>query len=293
MPTSASPNLIRRFLAWYMSYPPFDPYAEFSFSADFSAARDYLRALSPLDDGSRVTIQHLLVACLARTYAAHPFANAAISRRGEITRFDQVGVVMPVDLGGERETGVFIVERAQSLALRELASITRRGVAGERRSALPSHPLFARITPLLARLPRPLFNGALDAVDAVIGLAPPLERAVRRRFPLTAIVSNVGAKIPLPHGALSRAAGYSPPSRFFNIGTLLGVFPVQEEVVPLRDRSAGVGVKPMLPCSYVFDHRLFDGVKAGRLLGHFIGLLADPAAELGEDGTRPGPERVG
>jgi pyruvate/2-oxoglutarate dehydrogenase complex dihydrolipoamide acyltransferase (E2) component len=78
-----------------------------------------------------------------------------------------------------------------------------------------------------------------------------------------------------------------------HIGTLLGVFPVQDEAVPMPGTPAGVGVKPMLPCSYVFDHRLFDGVKAGQILGDFIRILRDPAAELGADGSRLGPERVG
>ena len=45
----------------------------------------------------------------------------------------------------------------------------------------------------------------------------------------------------------------------------------------------------MLPLVLVFDHRLFDGVIAGRLLAHLAGMLRDPEATFGVDGTRIGP----
>ena len=44
----------------------------------------------------------------------------------------------------------------------------------------------------------------------------------------------------------------------------------------------------MLPMMLLFDHRLIDGVMAGRLAKTFGELLRDPGAAFGPDGGRIG-----
>jgi len=286
-------NLIRRFLTWYMAYPPYNPYASLSFSANFQPMRDYLAKLNAAEtdgDSGHVTVQHVVVACLARTYAEFPVANAAISRGGQTLRFPQVGVVMPVTLNGASrgETGAVIVEEAQRLSLRELARMTRKRVRSER-SNTPDDPVFATLAPTAARIPRWLFNGLLSAGDALFRLGP-LETLIRSQFPLTVVVSNVGSSVPMPEGAMIHGAGFTPPRRFISIGSLLGVMPVQNEVVPV---AGSPEVRPMLPMTYVFDHRLFDGVKAGVIIARFCQMLSDPESALGNHGLRGGPSHVG
>lgn len=273
-----------------MSYPPFNPYASFSFGTDFTAAREYLAGLPPLEGGGRVTVQHLLVASLARTYAEFPMANAAVSRGGDIVRYPHVGVTMPVDLGDRSrgETGAVIVEKAETMSLVELAVNARKHVNSER-SETPDDPIFARLAPVLERVPTPVLNGLLSTADALTRL-PFVEQALRSRFPLTCVVSNVGSSVALPGGTISRAAGFSPPARFISIGSLLGVFPVQDEVLALDGEAR---VRPVLPCTYVFDHRLFDGVKAGTIMARFIEILGAPGTQFGPDGQTEGPSHVG
>ncbi len=43
-------------------------------------------------------------------------------------------------------------------------------------------------------------------------------------------------------------------------------------------------VRRMLPLLYVFDHRLFDGVLAGKILTRVFDVLQDPAAHFGPEG---------
>ena len=57
--------------------------------------------------------------------------------------------------------------------------------------------------------------------------------------------------------------------------------PVQDEVIPVDGRPE---VRPVLPVILVFDHRLFDGVMASRLLTRFASMLQDPASVFGPDG---------
>ena len=42
----------------------------------------------------------------------------------------------------------------------------------------------------------------------------------------------------------------------------------------------------MLPVTLVFDHRLFDGVMASKLVHRFTCMLLDPEAVFGADGRQ-------
>jgi hypothetical protein len=283
MPESRRLSLTRRFVLWLFEYPPFSPYVSVSVVIDAGPSRVYLESLKRL--GSRVTVQHLLAAAIGRTYGEHPSANAAVIG-GRIMRFDDVGVAMPIDLSDRDvgfETGMVFLERANTRALTDLAAGTRRTVEGER-SGVRENRLFRTLIPLAERLPTFAFHRVLDGVDR-IAQVPVVARALRKEVPVTVVLTNPGAAIPLPKGGLVRGGAISLPERVVPIGTLFGVSPMQDEVLVVDGVPT---VRPVFPVMFVFDHRLFDGVLAGRILTRLVEILQNPAAVFGADGTRIG-----
>ncbi len=282
-------SITRKFMLWYWRHPPFSPYVTVHVSIDVGEAIGYLDRLNAAP-GPRVTMQHLVTAAIARSYAAFPYANATVSGR-QVLRYPHVGAAMPMDLPDEptgHELGFLLVREAETLSLRELGERTRTRVDRERReSAFRSLRRLAYRA--IDRTPSLALAGALRSVDLACKV-PAISRAVHAQYPLTILVSNVGAALGAPSGALVRGGSITLPNRFFSVGSVLGVFPIQEEV---RAVGGVPAVRPTLPVSYVFDHRLFDGVAAGRVLTRFGEILADPSAELGSDGGRPGPPCVG
>ena len=279
---SDKPGLSRKFLLWFLRYPPFTPYVSVSCAIDLTEMCAYLARLNADGDAPRVSLQHLVSAALARTYRAFPMANATVIGQ-RIVRHEHVGVVMPVNLLGrgseQLETGLVLVERAEELSLRELAAKTRRRVDAER--AAKPHNLFLRAAmPIAQRIPQSVLHGFLDAADFAVRL-PWLGRRLHDKMPATTCVSNAGAAVPLPAGTVTRAVAFSPPDRLLAIGSVLAVFPAQDEVIAIDGEAV---VRPMLPLGYTFDHRLFDGVMSGRILGHMAELLTNPEGTFGPTG---------
>lgn len=276
-------SLTRRFVLWLFAYPPFSPYVSVSFVVDARAAKAYQRALR--ERGHAVTLQHILAAAIGRTYATHRAANAAVLG-GRIERFDDVGVAMPIDLsnaGSAFETGMIFLERADTRSLVELSEEGKRTVDGER-AGRRENRAFRLLIPLAERLPSSMFHAALDVADRVARV-PVIGRALRRELPVTVVLTNPGATLPLPSGGFLRGGAFSLPERVLPIGTLFGVSPIQDEV--LAEDGAPV-VRPVFPMIFVFDHRLFDGVYAGKILTRLVEILQNPAATFGDDGERVG-----
>ena len=99
--------------------------------------------------------------------------------------------------------------------------------------------------------------------------------------PVTTGLTNPGASLGGEEGVLVRGGAVHLPNRLVHVGTFWGISPIQDEVIPVDGVPA---VRPMLPVLLVFDHRLVDGVLAGRLLKTFVGILRHPEAVFGADG---------
>lgn len=279
-------SIVRRFLLWWFSWPV-NPYVSANVAQDFTPALDYFDQLS--DEPRRITVNHLLAGAVARTLLDYPEANARI-RQGRIVRQEHVGMAMPVDLlrhGQARgqELALAIVERVDTLTLRQIAERTDRTVDQERKGMAGN--AFIRIMSRVGeQAPGPVIDGALET----------MQRSMRHRqvaslfdrmLPVTTALTNPGATFRPGRGQLFRGGAIQIPERLVHVGTVWGVSAVQDEVVALDGQPA---VRPMLPLLLVFDHRLVDGVKASRMLMRFGEILSDPAAEFGEQGHRP-PQR--
>jgi len=276
-------SITRKFLLWYFRYPPYNPYVTVHCAVDATPLLAYVEAING-GAGPRVTLQHLVTAAVARTYREHPKVNASVIGP-RVVRHDSVGVAMPVDLvddDGSADLGLVIVDHAETLSLRELAARTRSHVERERGTSkgFSWSRLGYRV---LDRAPTRLLNGGLNVAGRLARLGPIAHR-LHQRFPVSVVVSNVGAAVDVPPGVMVRGGSLALPNRLVEIGSVLGVFPVNDEVLAIDGEPT---VRPVMPFSFIWDHRLFDGVVAGRMLTRLTEILADPAAVFGDRGDRP------
>ena len=283
-PPDPARSAVRRFLLWWMGHPA-NPYVCVNAAIDFAPARAYIAALRTQDAAPPVTVQHLLAAAIAQTYKKFPSINARIIG-DRIRRIERVGIAMPVNLlghqGGEaRELSMAVVEDLDQMTLRQVAQACTRTVKAERAGSA-QNPLVRWLLPAVGALPLPLVFGGLHVVGAV-SRHPLLAHRLFQLAPVTTALTNPGAAFGQVPGMLFRGGSIAVPTRMGHVGSLWGVAPVQDEAVALDGQ---VVVRPMLPVLYCFDHRLVDGVMAGRILVHFGRLLATPAAAFGADGNQ-------
>jgi pyruvate/2-oxoglutarate dehydrogenase complex dihydrolipoamide acyltransferase (E2) component len=281
-------SVARKALLWWFRWPG-NPYVSVSVTLDFTQIRAYLAQVNGgrAQGAPPVSVHHWVVGAVTRLLVEFPMANARIVG-GSIYRQPHVGVAMPVNLLDQArpnengETALTIVERAEGMSLREVAGASRRMVEAER-SGRSAHPLVRAVTETAKRLPYGVLSAGLSVLERVSS-APLIRDVAQRLIPMTTAVSNVGAALAMPPGALLRAAATELPQRLLHIGTLWGVSGVQDEVFAVEGVPT---VRPALPIILIFDHRLIDGVLAGRILLRLSEIAQDPAVVFGPDGSWP------
>lgn len=278
-------SVIRDFTSWWFA-PPASPWFSVSFDVEMARARRFLDEVNAaLVDGPRVSVNHLVVGAIAQGLADTPDANAHLIG-GEVYRNPHVGVAMPVNLlghreGRRRELGIAVVDEAETLSLRELAARSREVVAREREGDVDN--AFVRTAlEVVERIPRPLMNLGLELLDVAMQ-RPAVARRLHPLLPVTTGVTNPGSVFTDHEGVVMRGGAMSVPHRLVHVGTVWGMGPVMDGVVAVDGRPE---VRPVLPMTLTFDHRLIDGVKAGRLLMKVSAHLRDPAATFGPTGER-------
>lgn len=285
---------VRRGLLWWLR-PPANPYVSLNVAYDFTAARTYLAGLRA---DPPVTVQHLLVACLGRLLREFPEANARVVG-GRIIPIEGVNVGVPVNLlghpGGRTglELSLVLIEGADGASLLDLSRAATAAVGDERRGRSSRWTVRQAIRAADLAPPGVLERG-LGLLDRLASTPAGADLAFRL-FPMSTGLTNLGSEFGrgtlLGEGVLFRGAAFDLPTRLVHLGTLWGASGLQDEVVAIDGRSE---VRPMLPILLIFDHRLFDGLVAGRMLLRLGGLLRDPAAAFGSDGTRKlGPRGEG
>lgn len=178
----------------------------------------------------------------ARVLAAHPQANAAISRRGypRLARYPSVNGKFTLDktLNGERIVLSAVLPNLHESTLEEI----QRQVAHYRDGDPATMPEF-RAARLLHRLPWPI-GGLLFR----LGVRPLSRRAsMLGTFAVTSL-------------------GHRPVDGFYSVGgtTLtLGLGRIADRPV-VRDRQ--VMIAPLMRVTLAFDHRVIDGAEAADVL---------------------------
>lgn len=275
-------STVRKALFWWFRWPA-DPYICVSFVVDASAGKAYLADLGG-DPERAVTLHHLVTAAVSRVLQDYPRANDRVGR-GKLYERRKTGLAMPVDLKagdrpGEQETAMAVIDDTAGLSLVEIARRSRDVVKAERRHR--SRLAWVRwLTAVADHTPYGVLAPLLSGFDRLVRV-PPFEDLLFGRLPGSG-VTNVGAALAGQQGVLFRGGSFTIPQRLMHVGTVWGVSAIQDEVIAVDGVPA---VRPMLPVVLCFDHRLFDGVYAGRLIVRFAEILQDPAAEFGRDGRR-------
>lgn len=272
----------RRALLWWFDHPA-NAHVSAMVAIDFTGSRQYLQQLN--QRGHKVSIHHLLVAAITRALVEYPVANAKIYGR-KIVPKKEVGVAMPVNLLGHAgeskgELTMAVMANLQAMTLVELSEKQRKNIEQER-SGKPLNPLIRLLFHMAESAPDTVFWRVLDRLDTLL-LDPIIGERVFPFVPITTAITNPGAAVGEVPGMLLRSAAVSLPQKLVHVGTLWGLGIVQDEVIAVDGKPE---VRPMLPVVLVFDHRLFDGVMAGRILTFFGKIVQNPAAYFGEDGTR-------
>jgi len=283
-------SIIRKLLMWWFRQPHGVAYVSLSITIDMTQALAYLDHLTQIG-GPKVSVQHLLSGVIGRSLHHHPAANARIIGR-RILPVDSVAAAMPVNLLGHAgesgsELGMALVEQLESRNLREIAVATR-GVVKEERAGRTANPFMGVLKSMARRMPQRLLDPALDAVDRGMQ-TPAVAQKVYKQFPVTTGLTNPGAALSNLAGARFTGGAFALPQKLLHVGTLWGVSMITEDVMVVDGELA---VRPVLPMLLIFDHRLIDGVAAGRLLQFLVSVLQDPQRWFGEDGSHVGPHPV-
>lgn len=275
-------TVARKALFWWFRWPA-NPSVCVNFAVDATAALAYLARLAE-QHGHAVTVNHLVTGTVSRVLQEFPRANDRLVR-GRLLRRRRTSLAMPVDLRaggrpGEQETAMAVLEDTQDLSLVEIAAGTRDVVGAER--AHRSKLGWVRwLTRAADRTPYPVLAPMLTGLDRLARL-PVLTELLYGDLPGSG-VSNVGAAVGLREGMVFRGGSLAIPQRLMHVGTVWGLSAIQDEVIPIDGTPQ---VRPMLPVVLCFDHRLFDGVFAGKLAVRFSEILLHPEADFGADGTR-------
>lgn len=253
--------------------PANDPTIYGMLRIDASRALAYAEKLSQ-KAGRRITITHLVVRAVACALVKHPECNAFV-RWGRLYQRDNVDVFVLVavpseDAGHEARadlTGVKLT-CADRKTIVEIA-----GEIEERARAIRKgrDATFAQTKGLMQRVPMAVLQPLLKLLTfAQYDLNLDLTRlGVPKDSFGGAFVTNVGP--------LGIPAGFAPivPVTRLSLNVALG----RIEEAPVAE-DGQVVVRPVLPLTATFDHRVVDGYHAGRLSNTFVAMLQDPERHL-------------
>ena len=251
-----------------------DPTIYGTLSLDATRALEYVSRLST--PSRHVTITHLVTKAVADSLARHPECNAYV-RHGRIFVRKDVDVfclvaVAPAAAEEDRDLSVDLsgvkICRANEKSVVEIAEEAAARVSRLRAGRDPD---FARIKRTTERVPPLLLKPALGLLTfALYELNLDLSWAGIPQDPFGgAFVTSVGM-LGLQHA-------FPPIVPFTRLALNVAVGRVEDAPVA---ENGQVVVRPVLPLTATFDHRVVDGYHAGRLSETFTEILRDPDEHL-------------
>ncbi|MFL6080545.1 MAG: 2-oxo acid dehydrogenase subunit E2 [Ornithinibacter sp.] len=213
------------------------------------------------ESGTRVTLTHVVGAALGRALRDVPEIRARVVF-GRLLPLDACDIGFAVDIGQGSDLAPVKVPGVDRLSPVEVARAVEAGAARLRRG----HDSAYRRTSRLVRLvPASMMRPVMAASSVVSG---GLGRGLvgQPGFPLgTAFVSNVGT--------LGLDEAFLAPLPFARTPVYLAVGAVQDRAVVV---DGAVVARPVLVLVATADHRVVDGVHAGRMASIVRELLTHP-----------------
>jgi pyruvate dehydrogenase E2 component (dihydrolipoamide acetyltransferase) len=255
--------------------PSNDPTIYGMLHVDASRALAFVAASSQRT-GRHITVTHLVTHAVARALADHPECNAFV-RHGRLYQRDSVDVfvlvAVPPTNGAAHDgradlTGVKITQ-ADRKSVEEIAGALELGARAVRTGRDPN---FSRIKSVLQRTPNFLLGPALKLITfAQYELNFDLSRfGVPRDAFGGAFVTNLGP--------LGIPCGFPPIVPMTRLAVNVAMGRIEDAPVV---QDGAVVVRPVLPLTATFDHRVIDGYQAGRLTQRFVEIIRDPERHFG------------
>jgi pyruvate/2-oxoglutarate dehydrogenase complex dihydrolipoamide acyltransferase (E2) component len=250
-----------RKIAAAMWHHPRDPTIYGSLDIDATCALAFIQRWRA-EHATKLTVTHVVAAAVARAIAQHPEVNAKVHYWGKLEQRDTVDVFVQVatdgDLAGAR------IDRADEKSLAELADELGRQAASIRAGR---DETYQKSRSMFARMPWWAVRPTLAAADLVTNeLHLNLPQYGMPRDPFgSAMITNVGM-----FGIDTAFAPFTPIARC----------PMLILVTEVRERpwvvDGAVVPRPILRLCATFDHRVIDGIHAGKLSAAVRDLLENP-----------------
>lgn len=257
------PSAFRR-MAAAMWDAPRDPSIYGSLDLDATEALALVRAYR--ERGVRLTMTHVVAKAVATALHEHPTANTKVRFGGRLEARESVDVFVSVMLEGGKDLSGVRIDRCDEKSLEEivgeLEAKAKKVRSGDDASYEKSRSMF-RVMP--AWLTRPALRLSDFLVNELHLDAPSLGMPVDPMG--SALVTNVGS-----FGVDTAFAPFTPIGRY---AMLVLVTEVRERPVV---RDGQVVARPILRLCATFDHRIVDGVLAGRLAKSVTAAFEAPAA---------------
>lgn len=223
--------------------------------------------------GIKLTMTHLVARAVGKALAANPELNAKVGLGRRILLRQQVDVLLSVAVAGGRDLSGVRIENADRLSLAQIAALANDRIEKTRHGADPS---YQRSRSLFGRLPSPLSRPLVRLTDLLSNeLHLHLPRLGMPRDPFgSAIVTNVGM--------LGIDTAFAPLVPLSRCSMLFLVTEVRQ-----RPRVVGDQVvpRPVLRLCASFDHRIVDGVQAGRMSEAVVRWIERPFDEADSGST--------
>jgi pyruvate dehydrogenase E2 component (dihydrolipoamide acetyltransferase) len=238
---------------------------------DATALNAYLARLR--QEGSRVTVTHLVGKALAQAFAASPECNAFVSF-GRMRRRPTVDIFFSVAIGDGKSLSGALLRSVDNLALADIAARLDGEVSRIRGKGDTE---LQRSQNMLRSIPSPLLGAMMRASAlALYDLGIDLRWAGVPFDPFgTAIVTNVGV--------LGIEQGFAPLMPQGRAAAIVTVGKIRDKVIAHNGKPA---VRPVLTLGATFDHRVVDGFHLGKISETLRSLLGDPERAFGSAHVR-------
>lgn len=222
-----------------------------TYEVDITNVLEYIKRKK--EEGKRLTITNFATAALARTlYEDIPDINCYI-QRGRVVHRDNADVFVSISVDKAKEMSGMIVHNAQELSVSEIAEVFQKKVE-KVRSGTESGVFAAKN--IIAKIPRFLRKPAFKFVkwwSIDLGLSLPLLKIPSDPFG-SIMLTNIGT-FGLRIGMVA----------LFPIGKLPAVITIGKVYEKPVVINGEIKIRPVLPFTGTFDHRIVDGAQAGAL----------------------------
>ena len=218
--------------------------------------------------GRKLTITHVVGRAVAAAFERHPELNAKVRFWGKLEQRDSVDLFVSVSTEGGRDLSGARIEGADRLSFEGWVDAVEKQAGGIRGG---DDPTYQRTRKAFRTMPWWIARPALWLVDLLSNeLEFDLPGIGAPRDPFgSAVITNVGM-----FGIDTAFAPFLPIARC----------PMLLLITEVRDRPVAVDgnvvARPTLRLCATFDHRIIDGVAAGKLAREIRAMIEHPEVDV-------------